>query len=268
MSEAKIIGVGITDFGRFPELTEEALAQSAILEALADASAGIGDIQAFYCGNAIGASLPGQRALRELHTGGQAVYNIDNACSSGATALNAALAALKAGQYDTVLVFGMDHLSSLGGGPLPLGKSDWNNRRGMIMPALYAMRAMRYCHDHDVPLAALADVAVKNRRHGLLNPVATFCKPTTREEVLASRPIAEPLTLLQVLSGGRGRRRRCGAQHPAVQGSRGSGEGARLGGPVGTVRACPGRHDRSRDSPPAPRAWPSSRPASDRTSST
>ena len=197
MSEAKIVGVGITDFGRFPELTEEALAQSAILEALADAGVGIGDIQAFYCGNAIGASLPGQRALRELHTGGQAVYNIDNACSSGATALNAALAALKAGQYDTVLVFGMDHLSSLGGGPLPLGKSDWNNRRGMIMPALYAMRAMRYRYDHDVPLAALADVAVKNRRHGLLNPVATFCKPTTREEVLASRPIAEPLTLLQ-----------------------------------------------------------------------
>jgi acetyl-CoA acetyltransferase len=111
--------------------------------------------------------------------------------------MNAALTALGAGQYDTVVVFGMDQLSSLGGGPLPLGRNDWNNKRGMIMPALYAMRAMRYVHEHNTSLDMLADIAVKIRRHGLLNPIATFCKATTREEVLASRPIAEPLTLLQ-----------------------------------------------------------------------
>jgi acetyl-CoA acetyltransferase len=197
MTEPKILGVGITDFGRFPELTEEALAQSAILDALNDANIAIAEVQAFYCGNVAGASLPGQRALRELHTQGQAVYNLDNACSSGATAFNAALSALNSGQYDTAVVFGMDQLSNLGAGPLQLSQRDWNNRRGMIMPALYAMRAMRYMHDYDVPIATLADVAVKNRQHGLLNPIAKFCKPTTREEVLASRPVAEPLTLLQ-----------------------------------------------------------------------
>ncbi len=197
MNEPKIVGVGITDFGRFPDLTEEALAQSAILDALSDSGLQIGDIEAFYCGNAIGASLPGQRSLRELHTGGGAVYNIDNACSSGATAVNAALSALRSGQYETVLVFGMDQLSSLGGGPLPLSRNDWNNKRGMIMPALYAMRATRYMHEHGMEVSTLADIAVKNRQHGLLNPIATFCKATTREEVLASRQIAEPLTLLQ-----------------------------------------------------------------------
>lgn len=197
MNLPKIVGLGITDFGRFPELTEEALAQSAILGALRDSGLQIRDIEAFYCGNAIGASLPGQRALRELHTGGNAVYNIDNACSSGATAVNAALSALRSRQYETVLVFGMDQLSSLGGGPLPLSRNDWNNKRGMIMPALYAMRATRYMHEHGMQVATLADIAVKNRQHGLLNPIATFCKATTREEVLASRQIAEPLTLLQ-----------------------------------------------------------------------
>lgn len=197
MTEPKIVGIGITDFGRFPDLTEEALAQFAILESLRDSGLQIGDIEAFYCGNAIGASLPGQRSLRELHTGGNAVYNIDNACSSGATAVNAALSALRSGQYETVLVFGMDQLSSLGGGPLPLSRNDWNNKRGMIMPALYAMRATRYMHEHGMEVASLADIAVKNRQHGLLNPIATFCKATTREEVLASRQIAEPLTLLQ-----------------------------------------------------------------------
>ncbi len=72
MNEPKVIGVGITDFGRFPELTEEALAQSAILEALSDAGVQMAEVQAFYCGNAIGASLPlgGSRAERQRHVAG------------------------------------------------------------------------------------------------------------------------------------------------------------------------------------------------------
>lgn len=201
MNAPLITGVGISDFGRFPHLNEEALAQAAILSALKDAGVGMRDVQAFYCGNALGGHLPGQRALRELGTGGEAVYNIDNACSSGATAFQLALQALRAGQYETVLVFGMDHLSGLGGGALPMNERDWNNRRGMIMPALYAMRAKRYMHERGVPAEVLADVAVKNRRHGMLNPIATFCRPVTREEVLASRMVADPLTLLQCCPG-------------------------------------------------------------------
>lgn len=201
MSEPLITGVGISDFDRFPDLNEEALAQAAILDALKDAGIAISDVQAFYCGNALGGHLPGQRTLRGMGNAGEAVYNIDNACSSGATAFQLALQALKAGQYETVVVFGMDHLSSLGGGALPLNARDWNNRRGMVMPALYAMRAKRYMHDHGMTAAALADVSVKNRRHGMLNPIAKFCREVTRDEVLASRMVADPLTLLQCCPG-------------------------------------------------------------------
>ncbi len=201
MSEPLITGVGISDFGRFPDLTEEALAQAAILAALKDAGVGVRDVEAFYCGNALGGHLPGQRVLRELGTGGEAVYNIDNACSSGATAFHLALQALRAGQYETVLVFGMDHLSGLGGGALPLNERDWNNRRGLVMPALYAMRAKRYMHEYGVSAETLADVSVKNRRHGMRNPIATFCREVTREEVLSSRMVADPLTLLQCCPG-------------------------------------------------------------------
>ncbi|MFN7610273.1 MAG: thiolase family protein, partial [bacterium] len=185
MTNPLITGVGISDFGRFPHLTEEALAQAAILSAVDDAGIALRDVQAFYCGNAAGGHLPGQRSLRELGIAGQPVFNIDNACSSGATALHLALQAMRAGAYDTVAVFGMDQLSTLGGGTLPLNQNDWNNRRGMVMPALYAMRARRYMQEYGVPAEALADVSVKNRRHGALNPSATFCKLVTREEVLA-----------------------------------------------------------------------------------
>lgn len=201
MSTPLITGVGISDFGRFPGLSEEALAQAAITAALKDAGVELSEVQAFYCGNALGGHLPGQRTLREMGTNGEAVYNIDNACSSGATAFNLALQALKSGQYETVIVFGMDHLSGLGGGALPLNERDWNNRRGLIMPALYAMRAKRYMHEHGVSDEVLADVAVKNRRHGMLNPIATFCRAVTRQEVLASRKVADPLTLMQCCPG-------------------------------------------------------------------
>ena len=201
MSEAVVSGVGISAFGKFPHLTEEVLAQVAVTEALSDAGITIKDVDAFYCGNAAGGHLPGQRVLRELHTNGQAVFNIDNACSSGATAFQLALDAIQSGKHDTVLVFGMDQLSTLGGGALPLGQRDWNNRRGMVMPALYAMRAHRYMHDYGVSPQVLAEVSVKNRRHGALNPIATFCKVVTNEQVLASRPVAEPLTLLQCCPG-------------------------------------------------------------------
>lgn len=197
MSEPFITGIGITDFGKFPLISEEALAQRAIVNALTDAGVAMSEVEAFYCGNVFGAMLPGQRALRELHTQGGAVYNVNNACSSGATALNLALNALRAGQYQTVVVFGMDQLSARGGGPLALSNQDWNNKRGMIMPALYAMRAKRYLYEHDIALASLADVSVKNRKHGALNPIALFSKLATREEVLASRLVADPLTLLQ-----------------------------------------------------------------------
>jgi acetyl-CoA acetyltransferase len=197
MTEPLITGVGITEFGKFSDLSEETLAQRAISNAIADAGIDFSEVEAFYCGNVFGSLLPGQRALRELHTQGGAVYNINNACSSGATALNLALDALRVGKHETVLVFGMDQLSARGGGPLALSNEDWNNKRGMIMPALYAMRARRYVFEHGLSLDALADVSVKNRKHGALNPIARFSKLATREEVLASRMIADPLTLLQ-----------------------------------------------------------------------
>ena len=49
MSKPLITGVGISDFGRFPDLTEEALAQVAILNALDDAGIAISEVQGFYC---------------------------------------------------------------------------------------------------------------------------------------------------------------------------------------------------------------------------
>lgn len=62
----------------------------------------------------------------------------------------------------------------------------------------YAMDAMRYMYEFGVTRADLASIAVKNRRHAALNPLAQYRKEVTLDEVLAQRPIVEPLGLFEV----------------------------------------------------------------------
>jgi acetyl-CoA acetyltransferase len=70
-------------------------------------------------------------------------------------------------------------------------------RHGFSPPVFYALCAHRYLHETGAPREALASVAVHNRRLGSDNPAARYREPITVEEVLSSRMIAEPLTLLQ-----------------------------------------------------------------------
>jgi benzoylsuccinyl-CoA thiolase BbsB subunit len=72
------------------------------------------------------------------------------------------------------------------------------------MPALYAMRARRYMHEYGLTENDIADVSVKARRHGVWNEDAQFRKEVTREEVLASRPVADPLKLFHCCPSGDG----------------------------------------------------------------
>ena len=84
------------------------------------------------------------------------------------------------------------------------GDVDFQAPAGFTPIAWYAMDATRYLHEHKVPAAHLASVAVKNRRHAELNPLAQFRDPVTVEQVLAQRRIVEPLGLLDVPGRGDG----------------------------------------------------------------
>jgi benzoylsuccinyl-CoA thiolase BbsB subunit len=103
--------------------------------------------------------------------------------------------AVASGCHDIVLVVGVEKLTKFGGGTLPLETEDWEVRQGMVMPALYAMRAQRYMHDYGLTREQLSDVSVKAHDHGALNPYAQIRKRVTREEVMAARPVADPFTL-------------------------------------------------------------------------
>lgn len=204
MSDAHVIGAGMIAFGRHSTSSYAGLAVPAVLAALGSAGVEPREIEAAWCGHAFGGMLTGQRIAKEIGIGAVPVVNVDNACSGGATALYEAQQAVREGRYDTVLVIGVDKLTQFGGGTLPLVTEDWEVRQGMVMPALYAMRARRYLHDRGATVADLAEVTVKARRHARLNPYAQYRKEVTVEEVLASRMIADPLTLLQCCPTGDG----------------------------------------------------------------
>ncbi len=204
MRGVSVVGVGMIPFGKYPEKKLADLGWPAVKAAIRDAGVEPRQIQAAYSGTALGGMMSGQRVLGRLGMTAIPIANVENACSSSSTAFRQGVMAIRSGQYDVVLVIGVEKLTKFGGGTLPLEEEDWEVSQGLSMPALYAMRAQRYMHDFGLTREQLALVSVKNRRHGSLNPDAQMRKPVTLDEVLSSRPIADPFTLLQCCPTGDG----------------------------------------------------------------
>jgi benzoylsuccinyl-CoA thiolase BbsB subunit len=204
MTEVFVAGAAMLPMGKYPGSSYGGLAVPPLLNACKSADIGLKEIEAVYCGNTFGGMLAGQRILREVGLGGIPVVNVENACSGGASAMNAAVRAIQAGEQDIIAVIGVDKLTQFGGGTLPLVSEDPEVRRGMVMPALYAMRARRHMYERGTTLEDLASISVKARGNAVRNPFAQLRKETSIEEVLASRPVADPLTLFQCCPTGDG----------------------------------------------------------------
>lgn len=195
MTRAVITGAGMSTFGRQPGVSLSALGATAVVQALDSADLDIHRIQALFCGNVLGGMLPGQRTLREFGASDIPVTNVENACASGGTALHHAVQAVERGEHEVVLAMGVEVLSALGSGLLPLDPTDPEVLQGTSLPASYAMRAQRYAHEYGLTAEQLALVSVKSHRNGALNPYAQFRQPWTVEDVLRAKMVAEPLTL-------------------------------------------------------------------------
>ena len=204
MSQSYIVGAAMIPMGKHRESSYSGLAVPAVHNALRSAGVAPKAVEAVYCGHAFGGMLTGQRIVKELGIGTIPVVNTDNACSGGASALHLAVNDIANGRYDLALVIGVDKLTQFGGGTLPLVVEDPEVQLGIVMPAVYGMRAQRYLHERDASLEDLALVSVKARRHGTRNPYAQYQSEVTVEQVLQSRPIADPLTLMQCCPTGDG----------------------------------------------------------------
>ncbi|MFA5489316.1 MAG: thiolase family protein [Candidimonas sp.] len=191
-----LIGAGMMAFGKHKETPLSELAAGAAAAALADAGFNGDEIGAAYVGTQWGGSMVGQRALKHIGLLGMPIANVENACSSSSTALHLAQMAVAAGMHDAILVIGADKLTHIAG-PLPRHPDDFDGSLGVSPPAVYATRARRYMFEYGATEEDLASVCVKNRKHAVDNDKALFQAAVSMDEVLGSRLVADPLTLLQ-----------------------------------------------------------------------
>jgi acetyl-CoA acetyltransferase len=196
MREVFFAGAACTRFAKRRGVDAASLAGEA-LDALLDTTGLEPDrIDAAFGGTTFGGSLMTQRALQAIGVSGPPVYTVENACASGASAINLAWQAVAAGTAECVIALGAENLSNLGGGALPLGAKDIEATLGMVMPAAYAMRAQRYLADFGATEDVLDLVSRKNRANGALNPRAHFQQEISVAEIRGSRRVADPLRLL------------------------------------------------------------------------
>jgi len=195
MRDVLIAGVGMTRWGSFAERTCHEIGGEAIRNTLADAQMGLGDVQAVFSGSVYQGTGAGHQAVKEIGLTGVPIVNVENACSSTASALRLAYQSVAAEIYDVVLVLGMEKMPR---GPIPsTAFPDWKLKHGFNMqPSNYALITQQYMHKTGASSEDISLVTVKNRQNGSLNPNARFQAPVSLEEVMASRMVSTPLQLL------------------------------------------------------------------------
>ena len=195
MRKVYVGGIGATEFGAHENTSLEQLGARAIVDALRDAGVDRNGIDAVYVGHMSQGEVAGQRILKDMAFPEVPVTNIENACASGSSAFREAWIAVGAGMADAVLVLGIEKLASKG--LLALKTQTFEERVGHIMPGSYALAGERHMAEYGTTIEDFAWIAAKNRNNGVANLNAMFRKGGTVEEVIASRKIAGPLTLLQ-----------------------------------------------------------------------
>jgi acetyl-CoA acetyltransferase len=197
MSKAFIAGVGMIPFTK-PGASEpyHRMAAAAAERALADAGITFDALQQAYAGYVYGDSTSGQKALYSLGMTGIPVFNVNNNCSTGSTALFLARQAVESGAADCVLALGFEQMNPGALGtvfhdrPSPFEDFDREAEALVGMPELpLALRyfggaGLAHMQRHGTPLEAFAKVRAKASRHAARNPLALLRKELTVDDVM------------------------------------------------------------------------------------
>ena len=206
-----ILGIHMTDFGKHRDKDTLDLGSEAVAGALADAGVTMRDIGVLASGNLIGNPGFGQLLQKQIGQTGIPVYNVSNACATGATALRVAMMAIKSGETEMGLAVGVEKLSGAGlltGNAAKAEGGSWvrEGRFGAVapldgrigtetMPGVFAQIGMEYDHTYGgADFALFAGIAEKNHAHSTLNPKAAYQKRFTLEEIMNDVMIAYPNT--------------------------------------------------------------------------
>jgi acetyl-CoA acyltransferase len=205
----------MTRFGKFLDRTLQDLAYEPIWNAIRESNIDPHDIDIAFVGNAYAGLITGQESvrgqviLREAGISRIPIINVENACASGSTAFYLAQRAVASGQAELALAVGVEKLfcDDTGKSLKVLATSsdqEVEGRMGILFAGIYAMRVRVHMEKYGITREQLAKVAVKNHNHGALNPHAQYRNRVTVEEVLGSKMIADPITLLMTCPLGDG----------------------------------------------------------------
>ncbi len=205
-----VIGVGMVKFAK-PGASDEynVMARNAAQAALKDAGISYDGVEQAYAGYVYGDSTCGQRAIYEVGLTGIPVFNVNNNCSTGSTALMLGKQAIEGGIAECVLVVGFEQMEK---GALT---AKWNDRTNPLDQHANTMNALQgftgapgaaqmfggagreHRWKYGTTRETFAMVSAKARKHANKNPYALFTDVLSVEEILAAPEVFDPLTRYQ-----------------------------------------------------------------------
>lgn len=197
MSKAAVVGAGMSPFGRLTDWRLEDLAWAALEPALVAAGVEPEQVDTIFVGTAGGPVGVASRIARASGMAGGPAIAVEAACASGTVAVKLAADAVESGRSACAVAIGIDQLTTQVTKALPPEQTDVEGAAGLAMPAMYALSARWWLDTYGVDESDLAWIAEKNLDNASVNPRSLQRPARSFDEILQSRMISDPLTVLQ-----------------------------------------------------------------------
>ena len=206
-----VVGVGMTKFEKpgsrewdYPDMAREAGTR-----ALEDAGIPYAEVEQACVGYCYGDSTCGERAVYTLGLTGIPIYNVNNNCATGSTALFMAKQFVEGGLADCVLALGFEKMEK---GSLGIKFTDRTNpmdRHAKLMietrgfakappaPQFFGNAGREHMERYGTKPLHFAKIGWKNHKHSVNNPYSQFQDEYTLEQIQSAPMVYEPLTKLQ-----------------------------------------------------------------------
>jgi acetyl-CoA C-acetyltransferase len=202
MRDVAIIGIGMTKFGELWDQSIRDMFAEAGLKAMEDA--GVDKLDSIYVGAMSSGLYTHQEHIASVmadYLGQRGVPStrVESACASGGVAMRSAYLEVASGMSDIVLAGGVEKMWDADDGTMILATAadqEYEGYVGVTFPGLYAMMAVAYMDKYGLTREELAQVPIKNHKHGVNNPNAQYPFEISLQTVLTASRVADPLRLM------------------------------------------------------------------------
>ena len=203
-NKVALVGIGESNIGKVPECSGLGLNAQACKRALDDAGLKVSDVDGLLTAYSFTEpyTMLGSSLCEYLGLQPRLCCSMVAGGASPGIMLRHAAQAIAMGLAETVLVCAGENRATGLGRDLAVavlaqvGHPQFEQPYGGSIPGFYAMVARRHMYEYGTTREQIASVAVNTRAHALLHPNAQMKSPITLEQVLSSKPIADPLRML------------------------------------------------------------------------